>query len=73
MLKSQVEIGREYVVKVSGSLTRVKIKGESPYGGWEGVNVTTGRAVRIKTAGRLRRPVTEEPGFARTAPWYLVD
>lgn len=56
MKKSEVEIGRYYVVKVSGKLTRVKITGESPHGGWGGRNAATGRAVRIKTAGRLRRP-----------------
>ena len=56
MKKSEVEIGRYYIVKVSGKLTRVKILRESPYGGWEGVNAETGRAVRIKTAGRLRKP-----------------
>jgi len=55
MKKSEVEIGRYYIVKVSGKLTRVKILRESPYGGWEGVNAETGRAVRIKTAARLRK------------------
>jgi len=56
MKKSEVEIGGYYVVKVSGKLTRVKILRESPYEGWEGVNAETGRAVRVKTAARLRRP-----------------
>ena len=57
MKKNEVEIGRHYIVKVSGKLTRVKILRESPYGGWEGVNAETGRAVRIKTAARLRKAV----------------
>ena len=56
MKKNEVEIGRCYIVKVSGKLTRVKILRESSYGGWEGVNAETGRAVRIKTAARLRKP-----------------
>jgi molybdopterin biosynthesis enzyme len=56
MKKNEVEIGRHYIVKVSGKLTRVRILRESSYGGWDGVNVETGRAVRIKTAARLRKP-----------------
>ena len=54
MKKRDVEIGREYVVKVSGRLTRVRLNSESPYGGWTGTNTSTGREVRIKTAARLR-------------------
>lgn len=55
MKKNDVEIGAAYVAKVSGRLTRVRIAGISPHGGWNAVNVETGRAVRIRTAGRLRR------------------
>lgn len=55
MRKAQVEIGALYVVKVSGVLTTVRVDAESPYGGWVGTNVKTGRQVRLRTAGRLRR------------------
>lgn len=55
MRKSEVIIGYTYTVKVSGQLVPVKITRESMYGGWDGVNTATGRSVRIKTAGRLRR------------------
>ena len=54
MRKNQVEVGRTYVAKVSGRLTAVRIDGESRYGGWNATNVATGRAVRIKSAQRLR-------------------
>jgi hypothetical protein len=49
-----VNIGDEYSVKVSGHLARVRIDAASEYGGWNGTNVATGRAVRIKSARRLR-------------------
>lgn len=60
MRKQDVTIGDEYVVKVSGKLVRVKITGESPYGGWDGRNLETGRDVRIRTAGRLRYAVAKQ-------------
>lgn len=56
MLKSQVEIGGVYEVKVSGKLMRVRIMSSSIYGGWFGTNLETGAEVRIKSAQRLRRP-----------------
>jgi hypothetical protein len=49
-----VNIGDEYSVKVSGQLARVRIDAASEYGGWNGTNVATGRAVRIRSARRLR-------------------
>lgn len=54
MKKADVKIGSTYVVKVSGWLQNVQIKDESPFGGWYGVNTSTGRTIQIKTAGRLR-------------------
>lgn len=56
MKKAQITIGGRYVAKVSGGLTIVRILSESLYGGWDARNEVTGRAVRIKTAQRLRRP-----------------
>lgn len=55
MKKRDIEIGRIYLVKVSGKLSPVKIISESHFGGWEGTNLTTKRSIRIKTAGRLRK------------------
>jgi len=54
MRKAEVEIGGLYLVKVSGNLARVRITGESPYGGWVGVNTRTNREVHVRTAARLR-------------------
>jgi hypothetical protein len=59
MKKNDVETGATYVAKVSGKLARVRIERESPRGGWEATNVDTGRRVRIKSAQRLRRAVSD--------------
>jgi hypothetical protein len=56
MKKADVQIGGTYVAKVSGNLVTVRIDRESPYGGWDAVNLSTGRSVRIRSAARLRRP-----------------
>jgi hypothetical protein len=55
-----VQIGLTYIVRVSGTLAKVRINGESPYGGWRGTNLATGREVRIRSAARLRRPANEQ-------------
>lgn len=60
MKKQDVQIGRQYVVKVSGKLVPVSIVQENPLGGWNGINVLTGRGVRIRSAARLRRPVSKQ-------------
>jgi hypothetical protein len=57
MKKQDVQIGKQYVVKVSGKLVPVAIVQENPMGGWNGVNLQTHRGVRIRSAARLRRPV----------------
>ena len=54
MKKADVIIGQRYAAKVSGKIAHVRIVRESPYGGWDAINVATGRQVRIKTAARLR-------------------
>ncbi len=58
MKRQDVQIGSTYIVKVSGVLAKVRITGESPYGGWVGRTVVTGRELRIRSAARLRRPAT---------------
>jgi len=60
MKKQDVEIGSIYIAKVSAVLTKVRITRQSPYGGWHGTNLATGREVRIRSAARLRRPATEQ-------------
>lgn len=65
MKKAEIKIGSRYVAKVSGALTTVYIDSESRYGGWNATNVKTGRAVRIKSAQRLRRKVSDDSPRAR--------
>jgi hypothetical protein len=60
MKKRDIEIGNTYIVKASGALAKVRITGESPYGGWRGLNLATGREIRIRSAARLRRPANEQ-------------
>lgn len=57
MKKNDVELGATYVAKVSGKQVRVRIDREGAYGGWEAVNVETGRKIHVKSAQRLRRAV----------------
>jgi len=54
MKKAEVKIGETYRVKVSGNMADVRITGENPHGGWDGINVLTNRKVRVKSPQRLR-------------------
>jgi len=54
MKKSDVKVGATYSAKVSGSVVPVRIDRENPSGGWDGTNLKTKKAVRIKSAQRLR-------------------
>lgn len=60
MTKKEVKVGKTYVVKISGQLVHVRLDRESPYGGWEGTNLKTGRTVRIRTAAKLRQEVSDK-------------
>lgn len=53
MKKADVKIGGQYFATVSGRKVVVKIDAENRSGGWNATNQTTGKQVRIKTAGRL--------------------
>ena len=55
MKKADVQIGKVYVMKVSGSLHPVRVEVACTYGGWSGTNLDTGRTVRIKSAAKLRK------------------
>ena len=57
MKKNEVKIGGQYIAKVSGRLAQVRIDRENPHGGWDATNLATRKAVRIKSAQRLRGPV----------------
>ncbi|MFY9224652.1 MAG: hypothetical protein WAQ98_18405 [Blastocatellia bacterium] len=54
MKAKDVVIGQIYLVKVSAKLQRVRLIKRSNYGGWVGMNLATGREIRIKTAAKLR-------------------
>ena len=56
MKKHEVKVGSEYIAKVSGKLAHVRIDRENPHGGWDATNLATKKAVRIKSAQRLRAP-----------------
>ena len=57
MKKTEVKLGGVYKAKVSGNLVSVKITHENPHGGWQALNLKTGKTVRIKSAQRLRGAV----------------
>jgi len=54
MKKNEIKIGGQYTCKVSDRIVVVKITGQNPHGGWDAVNLTTNKTVRIKSAQRLR-------------------
>lgn len=58
MKKDQVKIGQVYRAKVSDRIVPVRIEKENVRGGWDAINLHTNRAVRIKSAQRLRGRVT---------------
>lgn len=60
MQKHNIKIGATYIVKVSGTLTKVRITREHDRGGWYGINLATGRGIRIRTAARLRKEASPE-------------
>jgi hypothetical protein len=60
MKKREVVLGQVYAVKVSGRIQPVRLVADSPYGGWVGRNLQTGRELRIRSAARLRFPVDQQ-------------
>jgi len=62
MKKADVKTGEIYSAKVSGSIVPVRIDRASPRGGWDGTNLKTKKAVRIKSAQRLRGKASTWPG-----------
>jgi hypothetical protein len=62
MKKDEVKVGSTYAMAVSGKVVPVRIAEEKWTGdkhtGWNGVNTTTNRPVRIKSAQKLRREIT---------------
>ena len=72
MKAKDVELGRQYLVKVSGRLVHVRLDREGfrtagsiykpvekKY--WEGTNLETGRKIVVRSAARLRSKVAFPP------------
>ena len=73
MQKHNVNIGMTYIVKVSGTLARVRLTREHPRGGWFGTNLATGREIRVRTAARLRSEVPPAHGISPDEARRIVD
>ena len=73
MQKQNVHIGTTYIVKVSGTLAKVRITREHPRGGWYGTNLATGREIRIRSAARLRSEVKQAQEISPDEARRIVD
>ena len=73
MQKQNVHIGTTYIVKVSGTLAKVRITREHIRGGWYGTNLATGREIRIRTAARLRSEVPPAQEISPEEARRIVD
>ena len=73
MQKHNIKVGSTYIVKVSGTLARVRLTREHPRGGWYGTNLATGREIRIRTAARLRSEVPSMQGISYYETRQIVD
>ncbi len=54
MKKQAIELHKIYAVKIGGAVVPVRLDSENPSGGWSGTNAKSGKAVRVKSAQRLR-------------------
>ena len=72
MKKSEVKVGACYAAKVGSGMGTVRIDRVNPQGGWDGMNLRTNRAVRIKTASCLRGE-TRAPGRVVTKAEYEAE
>jgi len=59
MKKDEIKIGQCYTAKVSDRIVTVRIDSTNSHGGWNATNTATGKRIRVKSAQRLRRAVTE--------------
>jgi hypothetical protein len=73
MQKHNVKIGTNYIVKVSGTLAKVRLTREHDRGGWYGTNLATGREIRIRPAARLRSEVKPAQGISHDEARRIVD
>lgn len=73
MLKKQVKIGSHYAIRHNGEtkLSVIRIDSESRFGGYNATRLKTGRAIRIKSAAKLRYEVIRNPNPG--AQWIPAD
>lgn len=57
MKTEEIQIGGVYSAKITDKVVPVRIDRENPRGGWNATNMVTNRAVRIKSARKLRDKV----------------
>jgi len=60
MKKADIKIGGIYAAKVTGQVVPVCLDAENANGGWDATNLRTQKKIRVKSAQRLRGPVTAE-------------
>ncbi len=53
MKKNEIKIGGQYIVKIGGQPTIVRIVAESSFGGWSAVNLHNWRMVHIRAIAKL--------------------
>ena len=73
MQKQNVTVGTTYIVKVSGTLAKVRLTRDHPRGGWYGTNLATSREIRIRTAARLRSEVPTAQGISPDEARQIVE
>jgi len=73
MQRHNVKVGSTYIVKVSGTLAKVRITREHVRGGWYEINLATGREIRIQTAARLRGKALPAPPITEDEARRIVD
>ena len=73
MQKHNVKVGMTYIVKVSGTLAKVRLTREHPRGGWYGTNLATGREIRIRSAARLRSEAKPAQGISYDEARHIAD
>ena len=65
MKKAEVKIGGKYYANVSGNRTEIQIESEKASGGWNAINLATGKKILIKSAQRLQGEVGKRRGRAK--------
>lgn len=84
MKQKDVQVGKVYAVRVSGNLSPVRLvrerestykanryasTGRLSHGGWDAVNLKTGRKVHIASAARLRFELEQRGG----SKWFPIN